>query len=723
MNIKIKQHDITDCGAACLASVAAYYKLKLPLARIRQIAGTDKKGTNLFGLLKAAEQIGFQAKGVQGNPESLSTIPTPAIAHVIINQKLEHYIVIYSVGKNVVKYMDPADGQMHKSSFSEFEKIWSGILLLLIPDEDFETGNQRISNLTRFIHLLKPHKSILYQAIIGAMAYTIIGLSSAIYIQKITDNVMINGNINLLNLLSCAMLVILVVQLFVGATKSIFMLQMGQKIDAQLILGYYKHLLKLPQHFFDTMRVGEIISRVNDAVKIRAFINETVVGMVVNLFIVAFSFLLMFIYSGKLALIMSAIIPFYLFLYWLTNRLNKKQERKLMENSAELESQLVESITSVKTIKQFGIENFANIKTEMRFVTLLDTVYKSGMNSVFSTFSSEFLTRAFTIIILWAGTYLVLDKTITPGELLSFYALIGYFTNPMRSLIDMNKNTQNAMIAADRLFDIMDLEREEETDKSDLKREYVGDIRFEDVSFSYGTRTDVFEQFSFTIPKGKLTAIIGESGSGKTTLAALLQKLYPIKSGKIYIGDHNIDFYTNSSLRQLISSVPQQLDLFSGSIIENIAVGEFNPDIERIINLCKELGMINFIEKLPNGLASQIGENGATLSGGQRQRLAIARALYKDPEILILDEATSALDSESEFYVQKMIQQMVREGKTVIVIAHRLSTVVKADKIAVMYEGSIIEEGTHRELFNLQGSYYKMWQKQIPSELFDQIFA
>lgn len=721
MSIKIKQQDITDCGAASLASVAAFYKLKLPIARIRQIAGTDKRGTNMLGMLQAAEKIGFQAKGVKGNSDALSKIPTPAIAHVIILEKLQHYVVIYEIKKEMVRYMDPADGEMHKSTIAEFSQIWTGVLLLLVPNESFRTGNNKTSNLTRFLFLLRPHKSILTQSFFGAIIYTVLGLSTAVYIQKITDNVLVNGNANLLNLLSVAMLIILALQLFIGAAKSIFMLQTGQKIDAQLILGHYKHLLKLPQQFFDTMRVGEIISRVNDAVKIRAFINETIVGMIVDLFIVVFSFALMFIYSWKLALIMSAIIPLYVLLYWITNKLNKKQERKLMEGSAELESQLVESIHSVKTIKQFGVEDFANIKTEMRFITLLHTVYRSGVNSVFSGFSSEFLSRLFTIIILWIGSYFVLDNTITPGELLSFYALIGYFTNPMASLIGMNKTIQNALIAADRLFDIMDLEREEEENKLDLKREYCGDIRFDDVSFSYGTRTDVFKQFNFTIPKGKLTAIIGESGSGKTTLAILLQKLYPINNGKIFIGDHNIDYFTNSSLRQLISSVPQQLNLFSGNIIENIAVGEFSPDIERIIHICKELGMLDFIENMPNGFATQIGENGATLSGGQKQRLAIARALYKDPEILILDEATSSLDSESEYYVQKTIQQLVLSGKTIIIIAHRLSTVINADKIVILKEGQIIEEGTHNKLFHQRGIYYNMWQKQIPKELEPQL--
>jgi ATP-binding cassette subfamily B protein len=713
MSIKIKQRDITDCGAACLASVAEHYKLKLPVARIRQIAGTDRRGTNALGMVTAAEQLGFESKGVKGTAESLPKIPLPAVAHVV-RDNLQHYVVVYSVGKKKLRYMDPADGEVHEESIEEFQKIWSGVLVLLVPCETFKEGNEKVSVYKRFWFLLEPHRSVVVQSLFGAVVYTVLGLSTSIYIQKITDQVFVSGNKNLLNLLSMVMIVILLIQTFVGVSKSVFMLHTGQTIDARLILGYYKHLLKLPQRFFDTMRVGEIISRINDAVKIRVFINDVVISLVVNLLIVVFSFALMFVYSWKLALILLISIPLYLVIYLITNKLNKKYERKLMENSAELESQLVESLNSVKTIKQFGIEDFANIKTENRFIRLLDSVYQSSINTFFTGNSSEFVSRIFTIIILWIGSYLVIDSTITPGELLSFYALIGYLTGPVSSLIGMNKTIQNALIAADRLFEIMDLEQESSGHKMELKKECLGDISFEHISFSYGTRGEVFSDFSFTIPRGKLTAIIGESGSGKTTLASLLQKLYPMKSGKIIIGGRDIDFFTNESLRQTVSSVPQQLSLFSGSIVENIAVGEFTPDMERVIAVTEALGLMPFIEKLPEGFHTKIGENGASLSGGEKQRLAIARALYRDPEILIFDEATSSLDSESEQYVKDTILNLKNQGKTIIIIAHRLSTVIDADKIAILENGNLVEEGTHSSLYQPGTKYFEIWQKQLP---------
>lgn len=282
MGIRIKQRDITDCGAACLASVSEHYKLRLPVARIRQIAGTDQKGTNALGMVKAAEQLGFTAKGVI---DALPKIPLPAIAHIIVKDVLQYYVVLYAVTDKHVQYMDPGDGQLHKITTDDFAKMWTGVLILLVPGEDFTAKNDKVSNIARFFYLIKPHRSILIQCLVGAAIYTALGLSTSIYIGKITDFVLVDGNKNLLNLMSVGMLIILFLRLVLGSLQNLFMLNTGQQIDARLILGYYKHLLKLPQRFFDTMRVGEIVSRVNDAVKIRVFINDVSISLVVNVLI------------------------------------------------------------------------------------------------------------------------------------------------------------------------------------------------------------------------------------------------------------------------------------------------------------------------------------------------------------------------------------------------------------------------------------------------------
>lgn len=712
--IEIKQHDFSDCGAACLASISEHYNLSLPIARIRQYANTSKKGTTLLGLREAALKLDFVAKGVKASLDSLAEIPLPAVAHVIMKMdghEFPHYVVVYKVSKDYVKIMDPAVGKLEKKPISEFKEIFTGYMLILVPDEDiFKERNEKFSNIKRMAFLLNPHRHILVQALIGSIIYTILGFSISIYIEKITDFVLVSGNKSLLNLMSIIVLVCIILQFTFGALKDVFMLKTSQQIDSRLILGYYKHLFTMPQKFFDTMRIGEIMSRIGDAVKIRLLINETALSIIVNVFIVIFSFIFMYTYYWKLAAIITLIIPLYILVYYIVNNLNKKVERQVMEKNAMLESQLVESIKNIGTVKRLSLEEFSKNKTELKFIDLLKTIYNSGLNNVFSNTSTGFISRVFTVILLWVGTFYVIDGEITPGELFSFYSVIGYFTGPASQLIGTNKSIQNALIAADRLFGIMDLETEVSDANINVTESSFGDIQFDKVRFHYELGRDIFKNLSLTIPKGKFTALVGESGSGKSTIASLVQNIYQPSEGKILIGDYDLRYITKDSINSLVTTVPQNVELFDGSIISNIAIGEYNPNMEKIIKVCKQVGAYEFIETLPNGFETYLGEFGANLSGGERQRIAFARALYQDPEVLILDEATSALDSESELIIKDLIDELVAQEKTIIIIAHKLQSIVKADKIIVMKKGEVIETGKHQELLSNKGYYNKMWE-------------
>ncbi len=706
---------MTDCGAACIASVAAHHRLEVPVARIRQLASTDTKGTHVFGMVQAAKALGFDAKGVRGPFESLPTITLPVIAHIIVRDVLHHFVVIYHVKPDHVLVMDPATGTFEKLASETFRKQWTGVLILLWPNETFKPGNQKKSLSHTLWGLIRPHRFIALQALFGSVVYTLIGLSTSVYVQMIIDYVFIHENRNLLNLMSVFMLNLLVVQMFIQVTKSLLTIRIGQAIDRQLILGYYQHLLRLPQAFFDSMRSGEILSRINDAVKIRMFINEAMLNLSVNCLVVLLSFSLMFLYNWKLSLLMLLAIPLYSIVYLISSRLNRTVERRAMEQAANLESQLVESIQAMRTIKSYALEGTAHAKTASSFDRLLSTLYRSGQNGIFTTSSSELLSRLFTILLFWAGSTYVFQQELTPGELLSFYALIGYFIGPVTSLIGMNKVIQNALIAADRLFEILDLEQENNVRGIVLDPPLIGDIIFEHVSFGYGSNPAVFNDLCVRIPAGKITAFVGESGSGKSTLIALLQNLYPA-SGTITLGDYSIRHIENHSLRKVVGVVPQKIDFFAGNVTENIAPGDDEPDLKRIIHLCSDLGILEFIERLPHGFNTYLGENGATLSGGQKQRIAIARALYRDPEILILDEATSSLDPVAEEYIQHAVRLFRNQGKTVILIAHRLSTVRDADKIIVLENGSVAEEGSHAELLARKAKYHQLWQYQFPND-------
>ena len=712
-SIEVKQHDIMDCGAACISSVGNFHKIYVPITKIRQWSETDNNGANVIGLIGALDKMGFHAKGVKASIQAIDKIPLPSIAHMMYENRLQHFVVIYKVKKKSLTIMDPSLGYLIQLSLKEFETNWSSALILIAPKSNFSPSNFKQSNITRFYSLIKPHKSILYQSIFGALLYTILGLSIPIYIQKITDHVLINGNKNLLNLMSSLMILLISIQAIIGAKKTVLVMKTGQLIDAQLILGYYTHIMNLPQRFFDTMRIGEIISRINDAIKIRNFINETALEILVNSLVIMFTIMLMFTYYWKLALIISFIIPIYAGIYFSMNYLNKRNERKIMEVSAKLETQLVESINHAKTIKEFGIEEFSNTQIEHRFIKLLFTGFKSGLNSLFASASSQYLSSILTIIILWFGSYYVIDGMLTPGELFSFYALIGFFTGPVSMLIGANKSIQNALIASDRLFEIMDLEIESISQgKLTLQKSDLGDIQFQHVTFSYGNKAKLFVDFNLTIYQNQVTALVGESGCGKTTLFSLFQQLYPIKEGSIFIGHYNMNDINVKDLRSMVGIISQDLQLFSGNIIENIALGDPNPDIKRVLDICIQLEINEFIERLPNSYNTEIGENGTLLSGGQKQRIAFARAIYKKPEILLLDEATSSLDSNSELPIKKFIESYKKQFKTIIIIAHRLSTIKSVDRIIFLKRGQVQEVGTHQELINLKGEYNSLWQLQ-----------
>jgi ATP-binding cassette, subfamily C, bacteriocin exporter len=715
MKVKIKQHDAMDCGAAAMASVCAFYKLQIPIARVRQYANTDKKGTSLFGLVEAAKRLGFTAKGVKANIENLPDIEYPAIAHILSQGKFPHYVVIYKVTPKYVQFMDPEYGEMKKFTLENFEKEWTGYMVLLQPDENFKAGKIGTSKTKVILSLLKPNRGSIVQMIVGSLLYTILGITTSIYVGKITDYVIPNYNGNLMNLLSIAMLLVIFMQLTIGILRSIINLRVGQILDIKLILGYYKQLTRLPQSFFDNMRVGEIISRINDAVKIRGFINDVAVSFFVNICIVIFSFVLMYSYNWKIAIIITMCIPFYIILYFISNKLNKSTIRVVMEKSAELESQLFESINSMETIKLLALEDYSNLKTEEKFIDFLKNSYRVNINNIGLSFAGDVFGKVFTILLFWVGTYYIFKNELTPGELFSFYSLIGYFTGPIQSLVSANRPIQEAFIAADRLFEIMDLEGEQQGDlqKIEIQPHLMGDIRLDNIEFRYGSRAKIFENLTLSIEQSKVTAIVGTSGSGKSTLIALLQNLYPIASGKVFIGDLDLSYVTNHSLRSTISVVPQTINLFAGTVIENITIGDPSPNLEKVFSICKQLEILEFIETLPRGFATYIGENGTTLSGGQRQRLGIARALYRDFEILILDEATSSLDSFSDAVVQKIILDLKAKNKTIIIITHRISSITHADKIVVLKAGKIIEEGTHQSLMDADGHYTGLLKNQL----------
>lgn len=670
-----------------MAYVFHHYRLNVSVALLRRVAGTNKNGSTALGLVETARSFNFTAKGIRCHVSALDKVALPAIAHMQLRSGANHYIVLNSVSKKGFRVMDPATGRMAQYAHDQFTKEWTGVLVILAPGLHFKAGDKSKTAFARICELLLPQKAVLIQAFVGAIVATILSLSTTIYVQKIVDNVIVDGNANLLTLLGLSMLGILAFRLLLGWFQTRLMFRSAQRIDAALFLGYYRHLLKLPQSFFDTMRVGEITARLSDAVRIRAFLNGTFLNLLLQPLILIFALGAMFFYSWKLAFLSIAAILLNIPIYLASNWLNRKYQRMLMARGADFDAQLVESLNSQPLIKAFGIEDYTSLKTEARFVRLLRPNWEVANSSLLISSSAAFLTQAYSIGLLWLGATQVLQANLTAGQLMSCYALAGFMTGPVNGIIGMNTAIQEALIATERLYEIIDLECEQDQGSLEITTEMISDIVFEDVSFKYPGRGPVVTDLNLVIRAGHVTAFIGPSGCGKSTLFALIRRIYSPSKGRIMIGGTDIQEATLESLRRMIAVVPQHIQLFSGTISENLAPGTIRPDMARMRSVCGEVGILGFIEALPLGFGTKLTENGGNFSGGQRQRMGIARALYTGAPILLFDEPSAALDAQSQEALIQLIVRLKSQGRTIVLTAHTKEIVEIADQICDIAAG------------------------------------
>jgi ABC-type bacteriocin transporter len=705
--VKIKQQDVKDCGIACLASIGQHYGLHVSFAKIRQWAQTDLQGTNLMGMLHAASCMGFEAKALRGTRENLTHIPLPAIVHGVLENRLTHFMVMDRFNENHVFVMDPTDGQSRKMSWEEFNPFWTGIIILMKPGTGFEAYQEQAGLCGRIWELIRPFKTRFLTTWVMALLYTVLGLSMSLFIQQISDVIIPLKQYSELQNYALAMLGILLLQFGLQAYKTQSMLDIGQALDQGIMQGYFSHIFRLPQRFFDTFRVGEIMSRVSDAVKIRQFINEVLIEVLLNASIVLSAYALLFWWDKRLALLMLPLIPLHALIYAWSNRWNRKHERKIMEKTAQMENHLVESISRAKTVKMYGLHDSLQSQTQVLLNEFLGTAYQSKQMNFVADWAVQFMRAIFLLALLWQGGALVMQERLSMGELFALFALYNYFSGPMAQLTQVNKAFQAAKIASERLYDILDTNIEDMGSRP--PKQLRSTLAFQQVSFQYGFRKMILKHVNLELNQGEFTGIVGESGSGKSTLFHLIQKLYPIHSGRITWNGESMERLSTEVLRQKIACVPQEIELFNGSIAANIALGDGNPHMGRIKELVQTLGLADMIKHLDHGLETLIGDHGIALSGGQKQRIGIARALYRQPELILLDEATAALDVMAEQQVLRTIQDFV---PSVVLISHRMQNFTDAHRIYVMQDGTCVESGTHAELMHEGTVYFTLQAKQ-----------
>lgn len=712
----IKQHDYKDCGCACLATICKSYGLKYPISKIREVAGTDKEGTSALGVIKAAEKLGFSAKGIKANkPEDIfGEIPLPAIAHVVIDNTMLHYVVIHKISEKEIIIADPAKGIV-KYKPIEFFNIWTGILIIITPTSDFKKGNEVKGVFTRFFELLKPQKGLLIHIFLASILITVFGIIGSFYFKFLLDDIVPNNLKQSLTIFSIGFIVLAIFKIIMEAFRTQLLIHLGQKLDIPLMLGYYEHVINLPMSFFGTREIGEVISRFNDASNIRQAISGVALTMMIDVFMVLIGGGIL--YSQSPSLFGLTIIPLVIYgiiVYSFKSSI-EKVNRETMEKNSKLTSYLIESLNGIETIKAFNSEREVNLETEKRFIKLIKAIFKNErINNIQVTFK-RLVESIFAIIVLWIGSTQVLSGSISFGELLTFNALLAYFLDPIENIINLQPTVQTALVAAERLSEILDLELEksEQEDKKIKPKSLKGNIEFKNIDFRYGTRNLILKNINMTIKKGERIALVGESGSGKTTLAKLLLNFYKCENGEILVNNYNLLDINVESLRDKIAYISQETFLFNGTILENLILGNPYLTYEEVIDACEKAQIHDFINSLPLRYNTLVEENGSNFSGGQKQRLSIARAILRKPEILIMDESTSNLDSITEKAIERTIHDF-SEGMTTIIIAHRLSTIMRCDNIYILEKGEIKEKGNHKDLLDNKGRYYKLWKEQLP---------
>lgn len=724
-----KQHDAKDCGVACLSTICTHYGLKLPLIKYKELTKSDNMGTNMLGLTSAGERLGFETEALNGSFEELMSeikqknIVFPFVAHVLINESFEHFVVIHRITKETITIADPATGIVTKS-ITEFLKEWTGNIISYRKTERFVSEKQKMGLFTFFLKNIPAKKKMITLILVFSVISSLIGIVTSLIYSTLIDGIvlgnfsMIPGDLNasLQSITPAKLLFIIVFSgILLELMKVVFDILRGQLVarlavifDTAIIGNYFQHLLNLPVDFFSTKKTGELISRFNDAIKIRTALMSLLLSVTLDLVMVLCGGVLLWRLSGQLFLIVLALVVGFLSIMYLFKDKIDKLEKQAMNANGLVTSFLKEAISGVETIKIFQLEGSVFHSFRKIWDKSQKYIYRGSVvdNTRFTLVN--FISSAGTLCLYFFGVREILQGNLSIGVLISYSTLMTYFLSPFTNIVNLQTEVQAANVALDRLGDVLYAELEKQ-EHGEAQVDLTGDISFEGVSFRYGNRQSVLKDLSFSIKKNQMVSIIGESGSGKTTIAKLLLHFSEKESGKILFGKTEIEDISINCLREKIAMVSQNSFFFNESIINNLRKGSSAATNEEIIAICQKCGIHSFIMSLPMQYDSILEEGGNNLSGGQRQLLSIARTLLRKPEILILDEATSHLDSHSEEVISKLISEL---NITCIVIAHRLKTVIESDQIIVIRAGKVDSMGTHEQLLNQSELYAEMIEKQ-----------
>ncbi|MDD2500169.1 MAG: type I secretion system permease/ATPase [Geobacter sp.] len=704
---------MNDSGFISLILIARHHGIAVDEAKLLHEFGSRQFSVDM--ILRAAKRLGMTARLVEQDIERLELSPLPAIA--IDNDGNFFVAVRYGFDKGdrtkprvVVQYADATEVTI--LDLEEFKQIWSGQFVFCISKMNYMQELSKF-DFSWFIPAIVKYRKLLAEVLVVSFVIQLIGLATPLGFQVVMDKVLVNNAMKTLHVIVFGLCCAVIFENTLTGIRTWVFARTSSKIDVELGARLYRHLLALPIAYFQSRRVGDSVARVRELENIRSFLTGNAITLVLDLFFSIIFLLVMFWYSVPLSLLVLCSLPLYFILSLVLTPILRNRLKEKFETGARSQAFLVESISGVNTIKSMAVEprwidswekQLASYVTAGLNATNIGTIANTGVTTV---------SKLVSVGIILMGASLVIEGKLTVGQLIAFNMLSGRLTDPILRIAQLWNNFQQVGVSMERLGDILDAPREVAENKTRLPKLH-GAIEFDQVSFRYRADTpDVIRSVNVRIEPGQVIGIVGRSGSGKSTLTRLIQRLYTPDRGRVLVDGHDLSIIDTTSLRHQLGVVLQENLLFSGSIRENIALSNQALPIEHVIAAAKLSGAHEFICDLPEGYDTYVGEHGASLSGGQRQRIAIARALITNPRVLIFDEATSALDYESEQVIQQNMQSICA-GRTVIVIAHRLSAVRHADRILVMERGQIVEDGPHDELLrNVTGIYHHLYNLQL----------
>ena len=717
-----KQLDAMDCGATCLRMVAKHYGRHYSLEYLREITHLDREGVSLMGIGDAAESIGIQTLGVKiGYKRLTEDLPLPCIAH----WRQQHFVVVYKADKSNVWVADPAAGKF-KLSVKEFEDGWvsdvvddepQGILLLLEPTPEFNLKEgiktDKASFKYVFSYLFK-YKKLIMQLGLGLLIGSLLQLVFPFLMQSVVDIGLTTKDLNFIHVVLLAQFVLFFSRLSVEYIRGWILLHIGTRINISMVSDFLHKMMRLPIKFFDTKMTGDLLQRIGDNSRVEHFLTSEVLTSLFSMFnLVVFGTVLAYYNLQIFTIFFVAAVIYFA---WISFFLKKSRELdyKRFDQMSSNQSSMIELISGMSEIKLHNAEKQKRWQWEGIQAKLFNISIEYLAVEQYQRAGSSFINESKNILITFVAVKAVMDGQMTLGMMLSVQYMIGQLNGPLEHLVGFVQEAQKAKISLERMNEIHNREDEEISSEKISILPENGDLRFDNVSFRYGSvhTPQVINKVNFTIPEGKTTAIVGTSGSGKTTILKLLLNFYQATEGNVKVGDVKLSNILNRLWRSKCGVVMQDGFIFTDTIAKNISVGDERVDKAKLLYAVKIANIQSFVESLPLGYNTKIGGDGMGLSQGQKQRLLIARAVYKNPDYIFLDEATNSLDAYNEMIIMDNLNEFMK-NRTVVVVAHRLSTVKNADNIIVLEKGEIIEQGNHNQLTAMRGAYYHLVKNQL----------